>query len=152
MPENFGNAFLKKPPQKAGAAIPIPKAKAPASPAGKVASALNPSASRQTYTKVFRWRLPNGQTQAPARVEIAGTFTSWVKLPLIRDNAADTWHITLHRLQCGRMHHYMLLVDGQPVHDKHCDGLAVPRGPQEERFQLITDRGPRVLMLFAQAK
>jgi hypothetical protein len=43
-------------------------------------------------------------------------------------------------------------VDGQPIRDQHCDGLAVPHGPQEEQYQLMTDRGPRVLMLFSQAK
>lgn len=46
----------------------------------------------------------------------------------------------------------MLLLDGQPVYDHTCDGLAVPRGPHEERFQLMTDKGPRVMMLFAQTK
>jgi hypothetical protein len=96
--------------------------------------------------------LPAGQTQSPATVEVVGTFTNWQKAPLIRDGVLDAWHVTLHHLQCGRMHHYMLLVDGQPVRDKHCDGLAIPHGAQEERYQLMTDRGPRVLMLFAQAK
>jgi hypothetical protein len=30
--------------------------------------------------------------------------------------------------------------------------LAVPHGAEEERFQLKTDKGPRVMMLFAQTK
>ncbi len=149
MSQNFGNAFLKKPAHKSGAVTPP---KTPAAPAGTVASALNPAAPRQSYTKIFRWHLPDGQTEAPATVEIAGTFTNWQKVPLTRDSVMGAWHVTLHNLQCGRMHHYMLLVDGQPVRDKHCDGLAVPHGPKEEQFQLMTDRGPRVLMLFAQAK
>ena len=85
-------------------------------------------------------------------VEISGTFTQWEKVPLIRDGVTGTWQVTLDNLQCGRMHHYMLLVDGQPVHDKHCDGLALPRSPQEQQYQLMTSRGPRVLMLFAQSK
>jgi hypothetical protein len=148
MSQNFGNAFLKKPPQKDGIAIP----KAPSAPSGRVASVQKPPAPRQTYSKVFRWRPPKGQTPAPALVEVAGTFTGWQKVPLIRDGVLDAWHVTLHSLQCGRMHHYMLLVDGQPVRDKHCDGLAVPHGSQEEQYQLMTDRGPRVLMLFAQTK
>jgi hypothetical protein len=46
----------------------------------------------------------------------------------------------------------MLLVDGQPVRDTQADGLAVPRNAQEAQFALATDRGPRVCMLFAQAK
>ena len=145
MSQNFGNAFLKKPLQKDGAVIPK-------TPSGRVASAQNPSSPRQTYSKVFRWRLPEGQIREPALVEVTGTFTGWEKVPLMRDGVLDAWHVTLHNLQCGRMHHYMLLVDGQPVRDKHCDGLAVPHGPQEEQYQLMTDRGPRVLMLFAQTK
>jgi hypothetical protein len=46
----------------------------------------------------------------------------------------------------------MLLVDGKPAHDKNADGLAVPHGPQEEQYQLTTDRGPRLFMVFAQTK
>ena len=46
----------------------------------------------------------------------------------------------------------MLLVDGKPTYDKSCDGLAVPHGVDEEKFQLATDKGPRVMMLFAQTK
>ena len=145
MSQNFGNAFLRKPPHKDGPVIPK-------IPSGLVAPAQKPAARRQTYSKVFRWRPPKGQTPAPAAVEVAGTFTNWQKVPLMRDGVLDAWHVTLHNLQCGRMHHYMLLVDGQPVRDKHCDGLAVPHGPQEEQYQLMTDRGPRVLMLFAQTK
>jgi len=148
MSQNFGNAFLKKPPHKDGAAVP----KLPSAPPVRVAAAPNPLSPRQTYSKVFRWRLSAGQIQSPATVEVVGTFTNWQKVPMIRDGVLDAWHVTLHHLQCGRMHHYMLLVDGQPVRDKHCDGLAIPHGPQEERYQLMTDRGPRVLMLFAQAK
>lgn len=133
----------------------LPEKRGPVRPeqaAGLAAPAQNPAERRQSYSKVFRWRLPDGQTQVPATVEVAGTFTNWQKVPLTRDGVLDAWHVTLHHLQCSRMHHYMLLVDGQPVRDKHCDGLAVPHGPQEEQYQLMTDRGPRVLMLFAQTK
>ena len=148
MSQNFGNAFLKKPSQRDGAVVP----KAPSAPSGRVAAAHKPPPPRQTYSKVFRWRPPKDQTPEPALVEIAGTFTGWQKVPLVRDGVQDDWHVTLHNLQCGRMHHYMLLVDSQPVRDKHCDGLAVPHGPQEVQYQLMTERGPRVLMLFAQTK
>ena len=145
MVQNYGNAFGRKPPPKGGPILPE-------TASGLNAPAQNPAVRRQAYSKVFRWRLPEGQTREPATVEIAGTFTNWQKVPLLRDGAMDAWHVTLHHLQCARMHHYMLLVDGQPVRDKHCDGLAVPHGPQEEQYQLMTDRGPRVLMLFAQSK
>src|ERR1019366_10759965 len=103
MSQNFGNAFLKKPPQKDGAVVP----KAPPAPSSRVAPAQKPPSPRQTYSKVFRWRPPKGQTLAPAAVEVIGTFTNWRKVPLTRDGVLDAWHVTLHNLQCSRTHHYM---------------------------------------------
>lgn len=107
---------------------------------------------KQVFSKVFRWRLPDGQTKEPATVEVVGSFTHWQKTSLIRDGVVDAWHVTLHHIQGNRTHHYMLLLDGEPAYDKTCDGLAVPHGPLEERYQLQTEKGPRVLMLFAQTK
>jgi len=107
---------------------------------------------RQVFSKVFRWRLPDGQTHDPQTVEVVGSFTHWQKVQLVRDGVLDAWHVSLHHLQGNRTHHYMLLVDGKPTYDKNCDGLAVPRGPEEEKFQVMTDKGPRVMMLFAQTK
>jgi hypothetical protein len=101
---------------------------------------------------VFRWRLPDGQMQAPSTVEVVGTFTRWERTPLQRDSAMDAWHVTLHHIQGNRTHHYMILVDGKPCYDKTCDGLAVPHGPDEERYTITTEKGPRVMMLFAQTK
>jgi len=106
----------------------------------------------QTFTKIFRWRLPAGETQAPATVEVAGTFTKWQKVPLVHDAGQREWRVTLHDLPVNRTHHYMLLADGKPVRDEHCDGLAIPRNVQEAQYALKTERGPRVLMLFAQTK
>ena len=105
-----------------------------------------------TYSKIFRWRLPDGQTQVPASVEVIGSFTHWQKIPLQRDSALDAWHVTIHQIPGNRTHHYMLLVDGKPAYDKNSDGLAVPTNAQEEQYQIATDRGPRVFMLFAQTK
>lgn len=51
---------------------------------------LKKTEGAQTFTKVFRWRLPEGQTQKPATVEIAGTFTKWQKVPLLQAGAQDT--------------------------------------------------------------
>jgi hypothetical protein len=111
------------------------------------------AADRQpSYSKVFRWRLPDGQTREPVTVEVVGSFTHWQKVPMLRDGALDSWHVTIHHIPGHRTHHYMFLIDGQPAHDRHCDGLAVPTSPQEEQFQIMTPRGPRVFMLFAQAK
>jgi hypothetical protein len=107
---------------------------------------------KPTFAKIFRWRLPAGQTRAPATVEIVGSFTGWERVPLARDNEVDLWHVTIHQIPVNRTHHYMLLVDGKPVPDKHADGLAVPHGPQEKHYQLMTERGGRVFMLYAQTK
>ncbi|HWH69643.1 MAG TPA: hypothetical protein VNT26_09675 [Candidatus Sulfotelmatobacter sp.] len=90
--------------------------------------------------------------QEPASVEVVGSFSQWQKVPLVRDRVLDAWHVSLNNIQGNRTHHYMLLVDGKPTYDKSCDGLAVPHGPEEECFQLVTDKGPRVFMLFAQTK
>lgn len=111
-----------------------------------------PGNSKQVFSKVFRWRLPDGQMEEPKTVEIVGSFTHWQRVEMIRDGKLDAWHVTLHHIPGGRTHHYMLLVDGKPTMDKTCDGLAVPHGFQEEQYQLQTERGGRVLMLFAQTK
>ena len=124
----------------------------PEPPNGSPQVQRNGSERKQTFSKVFRWRLPDGQTHAPDSVEIVGSFTHWQKTPLMRDSVLDAWHVTLHHIEGNRTHHYMLLINGQPAYDKTCDGLAVPHGPQEERYQLTTDKGPRVFMLFAQTK
>jgi hypothetical protein len=107
---------------------------------------------RHTFSKIFRWRLPEGQTQPPASVEIVGSFTGWTKAPLTREQERDVWTITFPDIPVNRTHHYMLLVDGKPVSDENADGLAIPRGPQEEQYQLMTKRGGRVFMLYSQAK
>lgn len=111
-----------------------------------------PSSGGQTFSKVFRWRLPDGQTEEPRTIEIVGSCTHWQRVPLNRDGKLDSWHATVHHIPGNRTHHYMLLIDGKPTYDRNCDGLAVPHGVQEEMYQLQTDRGPRVLMLFAQTR
>jgi hypothetical protein len=131
---------------------PAPKG-APLMPEPSSSSPLSRSRDRQqTYAKVFRWRLPDGHTKAPESVQIVGSFTHWQKVDLQRDSTTDAWHTTIHHIPGNKTHHYMILVDGEPVNDRNSDGFAVPSGPQEEKFQLMTDRGPRVFMLFAQAK
>jgi hypothetical protein len=141
MVQNFGNAFLRQPPHKSGAGIP------------KGPTGAKPPAERKlTFTKIFRWRLPDGQTEEPAAVEVVGTFTNWEKVPLMHDKVRGGWHATLHHIQGNRTHHYMLLADGKPVQDLHSDGMAVPTGAQEQQFAIKTARGPRVFMLFSQTK
>ena len=88
----------------------------------------------------------------PQSVEVVGSFSQWRRIPLERDGKLDAWHATVHHIPGNKTHHYMLLINGEPAYDKTCDGLAVPHGPDEEQYQLSTDRGPRVLMLFAQTK
>ena len=143
--QTFNNLMGRKAAPKGGPLMLEPASAAPA-------LQRDPAERKQTFSKVFRWRLPDGQTKEPATVEVAGSFNHWQKVPLHRDSVLDAWHVTLHHLQGNKTHHYMILVDGQPIYDKNCDGLAVPHGPEEEKFQLQTDRGPRVFMLFAQTK
>lgn len=139
------NSFLgRRPPQKG--IPPIPERRSETAPPREGEE------RRMTFSKVFRWHLPDGQTHEPATVEVVGSFTHWQKVPLIRDSAVGGWHLSLHHIQGNRTHHYVLLLDGKPTFDKTCDGLAVPRGSDEERFALTTDKGPRVMMLFAQTK
>ena len=145
MAQNFGNAFLNKPQPKSGTGLLK-------TPAGARPPGHPPSERKLTFTKIFRWRLPDGQTQEPATVEIAGTFTNWKKVPLIHDKVRGGWHATLQHIPGNRTHHYMLLADGRPVEDTHSDGMAVPTGAQELHFAIPTARGPRVFMLFSQTK
>ncbi|MSU60069.1 MAG: hypothetical protein EXS35_18180 [Pedosphaera sp.] len=114
--------------------------------------ARGPSSAGLSYTKVFRWRLADGHTEAPKSVEVAGSFNHWQKVPMLRDSVLDAWHVTIHHIPGNKTHHYMIFVDGKPVNDKHCDGLAVPNGPLEEQAAIQTVRGPRVFMLFGQTK
>jgi hypothetical protein len=141
MAQNFGNAFLQKPSHKSGTGF----SKAPT-------GAKPPAERKLTFTKIIRWRLPDGQTQEPATVEVVGTFTNWQKTPLIYDRAMRSWQVMLHHIPGNRTHHYMLLADGKPVEDAHSDGMAIPTGAQELQFAIATARGPRVFMLFSQTK
>src|SRR5436190_4563277 len=77
---------------------------------------------KQSFAKVFRWRLPDGETKAPTSVEIVGSFTRWQRVTLHRDSVLDAWHATIHHIPGNRTHHYMLLIDGKPSYDKSCDG------------------------------
>lgn len=142
---SFGKFFERKSRPKGG---PLMRESAPVAPA----ASRHPVQHGPTFSKVFRWRLPDGQTKTPELVELVGSFTHWQKVALTRDSELDAWHVTIHHIPGNRTHHYMLLVDGQPVYDKNADGLAFPRGPHEERFQFMTDRGGRVFMLSAQTK
>lgn len=145
MLQAVGSFFGRKAPQKGGPLY----AEVPLSSIPRLGMNTD---RKQTYSKVFRWRLPDGQTAEPSKVEIVGSFTHWQKVPLIRDGVLDAWHATVHHIVGNKTHHYMLLVDGKPVHDKTADGLAIPHGPQEEQYQLMTDKGPRVFMMFGQTK
>jgi hypothetical protein len=145
MLSNFKNLSERKPSPKTGMPIRVTL------PHEAVAK-KHPTHRALTFPKVFRWQPPDGQTQTPAMVEIAGSFTHWQKVPLTRANEFDGWQVTVEHIPGNRTHHYMLLVDGKPTHDENADGMAVPRGPEEAQFQLMTSRGGRVFMLAAQTK
>jgi len=115
-------------------------------------SGAAPPSQGAVFSKVLRYRLPDGQTDEPATVEVAGSFNNWQRVPLQRDGKLDSWHATIHHIPGNKTHHYMLLIDGKPTMDPASDGMAVPHGAQEERYALDTARGPRVLMMFAMTK
>jgi hypothetical protein len=142
----ISSMFAKKPPQKGGPVrFEVPTSVAPL-------RRQHGNDNKHTFSKVFRWRLPDGQTQEAQSVEITGTFTKWQRVALQHDGVLDSWHTTIHHIPSNRTHHYMLFVDGQPTLDKTCDGLAVPHGFEEEQHAMQTDKGPRVLMLFSMTK
>lgn len=105
-----------------------------------------------TFSKVFRWQPADPHEPTPDSVELAGSFTDWRAMALTRDAVTNTWQVTLHGIPGNRTHRYMLLVNGKPASDKNCDGLAVPEGFDEQKYQLVTVRGPRIFLLFAQTK
>ncbi|MGH7942300.1 MAG: glycogen-binding domain-containing protein [Limisphaerales bacterium] len=105
-------------------------------------------ARKQIFSKIFRWQSPNGH--APSKVEVAGTFTNWKKIPLKRE-VSGAWHLTMHHIPGNRTHHFMFFADDQPVRGQS-DGLATPQSSQEEQYAITTARGPRVFMLFSQTK
>ncbi|MGA2800876.1 MAG: glycogen-binding domain-containing protein [Verrucomicrobiota bacterium] len=145
MLEHIGDFLCPKAPRKSGPWVPK-------LPVNGSALRKNLSGREQVFSKVFRWRLPDGHTREPVSVEVAGSFTNWEKVPLTRDKARDAWQVMLHDIRINRTHHYMILVDGKPAYDKYNDGLALPQKPEEKRYQIMTDNGPRVFMLFAQTK
>ena len=104
------------------------------------------------FSKIFRWQPSDPHAPTPDSVELAGSFTDWRVVALPRDAVTNTWQVTLHGIPGNRTHRYMLLVNGEPAPDKNCDGLAVPEGSEEQKYQLMTVRGPRIFLLFAQTK
>lgn len=125
---------------------------AEAAPAfGLRARATNPD-RRQTYSRAFRWRVLGEQTPKPSNVEVVGSFSNWKRVPMAFDVPTQTWQVNVLEIEGNRTHHYVFLVDGKPAYDKTCDGLALPQGPHEEQWQIETAKGPRVMLLFGQAK
>jgi hypothetical protein len=143
MSQQFGNFFNQKRPQTDGHAVHKPIG---------LNSHAKPLLRKPVFSKVFRWRLPDGDVREPVAVEVIGTFTNWKKVPLARKNAHDGWQVALNEIPSHRTHRYVILVDGKPVADDDNDGYAIPQGPLEQKYHLMTDHGPRVLMLFAQTK
>ncbi len=107
---------------------------------------------RTGFTKVFRWPVPADQTPQPTTVEVAGSFNGWRRVSLSYDPPTRTWQIALNNIEGNRTHRYVILVDGKPIYDKTCDGLAAPQTPDEAKWGITTPRGPRVLLLFSQTK
>ena len=147
MLSKFGSFFNRKggSTHKGGPLLPEP-------PSSQALPRRGSRPQGQTFTKIFRWTLPVGQTDEPTTVEVVGSFSHWKPVPLTHDSRVGSWHAAVHHIPGNRTHHYMFLVDGEPWMDRECDGLAVPHGPDEARYAIDTDKGPRVFMLFAQTK
>lgn len=133
--------FPKKPAAKP--AHPAAQARAPHAVGAR-------SHSRPTYSRIFRYKADSHGKQ-PHSVEVVGSFTAWRPVPLAH-HGAHNWQANIEDIEGNKTHHYMVLVDGQPASYPDSDGYAKPEGEQEERYALTTPRGPRVYMLFAQAK
>src|SRR2546423_925141 len=108
MLSSFGNPYGRKAPQPHKGAAMIPEPQSPFAP--------RTAERKQSYSKIFRYRLPDGQTSEPASVEILGTFTHWKPVPLLRDSVLGAWSATIHHIEGNKTHHYMLLVDGHPAY------------------------------------
>ena len=107
---------------------------------------------RTGFTKVFRWPVPADRTPQPTRVEVAGSFSGWRRVPLSYDAPSRTWQVILNDIEGNRTHRYVILVDGKPSYDNTCDGLAAPQTPDEAKLGITTSRGSRVMLLFSQTK
>jgi len=131
--------------------FPKGAAKPAAHAAAKVPQAVGTrSHTKPTYSRVFRYKA-EAHGKHPHSVEIIGSFTDWRPVPLAH-HGAQSWQANIENIEGNKTHHYMLLVDGQPAAYPESDGYAKPEGAQEERYALTTLRGPRVYMMFAQAK
>jgi hypothetical protein len=119
---------------------------------GKATSTGGMSGRSPGFSKIFRWQPPDPHAPSPGSVQVIGSFTGWRATPMTRDAFTNTWQLTLHGIPANRTHQYMLLVDGKPTPDKNGDGLATPQSLEEQQYQLMTVRGPRVFLLFAQSK
>ena len=143
----IGNLMGRKPATSAAPAVRVPYPPANGTSSGTGQRREDP---RDVYARVFRFKPGGGEM--PTSVEIIGSFTRWQTVSLTHDKLQNMWTATITGIPGKKTHHYMLLVNGQPVHDPACDGLAVPMGFDEEQFALATAKGPRVLMMFAQTK
>jgi hypothetical protein len=147
----IGNLMGRKPATTAAPAVPAPYHPAPAGNARPTAATSRRREDpRDVYARVFRFKPAGGEM--PTSVEIIGSFTRWQTVTLTHDKLQNMWTATITGIPGKKTHHYMLLVNGVPVHDPACDGLAEPMGFDEEQYALQTAKGPRVLMMFAQTK
>jgi hypothetical protein len=131
---------------------PRTRPRARITPTARLRPEAEPREERTGYTKVFRWPVPADEAPQPTTVEVIGSFSGWVKVPLSYDPPSRTWQIILNGVEGNRTHRYVMLVDGKPTYDKTCDGLTAPQTPEEAKWQISTPKGSRVMLLFAQTK
>lgn len=105
-----------------------------------------------TFAQTFRWRPRSDKSGQPQSVAVVGSLTRWRPVPLTRTPDGNAWQVIIQGIPGNRTHCYALLLDGSPSFDEACDGLVVPKEPEEERYQFDTRQGPRLCLLFANAK
>lgn len=105
-----------------------------------------------TFAQTFRWCPRSEKSGQPRSVAVVGSLTRWRPVPLTRTPDGHAWQVIIQGIPGNRTHCYSLLLDGIPTFDDACDGFVVPKEPEEERYQFDTRQGPRLCLLFANAK
>jgi len=141
----FNSMFDKKPPQKSG---PIAWEPTRRSPLHRIIRRDAAKASPRFFAGACRmakpWRPGAWKSSAPLR-----NGKRFRSLETARSTPGTSRSITSPRIK-------RIIIccswTGNRRRIKIATAWRLPRGPEEEQYTLLTDRGPRVFMLFAQTK
>jgi len=123
--ETFGNLFGRKPASKGGPLIREPR------PA--IAAARSDAGARdKLFSKIIRWRLPDGQRNRPIPWRLLARSRIGKKSAPSRQRPGS-WHVALHHIQ--GIARIITCCWWMAAHLRQtCDGLAVPHGLEEEKI------------------